>query len=195
MGHRIAVMDRGVLQQLDIPEKVHEEPSNAFVAGFIGFPPTNILPARISELSAGRGAAEVGSAAQRSGVAQGGASPASGGGLMGGPMTANVRGGTLPLDARLAAAVRRRGLLEVLLGARPDDLRIATDGTVGATVSLVESFGREHHAACRLPSGQLVTVRIDDGKTAFRTGDLVKLKLVGDLHLFDPTTGERIDGG
>ena len=38
----------------------------------------------------------------------------------------------------------RCGLTEALeLGARPDDLRITSDGTVDATVSLVESFGRE----------------------------------------------------
>ncbi len=168
MGHRIAIMDHGVLQQLATPEKVHEQPSNAFVAGFIGFPPTNILPARLSEMTPGVGASG-GSTAVGSGS----------GGLMGGPMIANVRGGTLLLDSRLAAAVRRRGLLEVLVGARPDDLRIAPDGTVDATVSLVESFGREHHAACRLPGGQLVTVRLEDGKTALRTGDHVRLKLVG----------------
>jgi multiple sugar transport system ATP-binding protein len=179
MGHRIAIMDHGVLQQLATPQKVHEEPSNAFVAGFIGFPPTNILPARLSELNLGSG---------------GGVNNAGDGGLMGGPMTANIRGGTIPLNGRLAAAVRRRGLLEVLIGARPDYLRISPDGTVDATVSLVESFGREHHVACRLPGGQLVTVRLDDGATTFRTGDRVKLNLVGDLHLFDPANGERIDG-
>src|SRR3984957_2719305 len=81
MGHRIAIMDHGVLQQLATPEKVHEEPSNAFVAGFIGFPPTNILPARLSESTPGTGASGGGSA----GVS-------GSGGLMGGPMIANVRG-------------------------------------------------------------------------------------------------------
>ncbi len=161
MGQRIAIMSDGVLQQLATPAEVHDLPANAFVAGFIGFPPMNILPARLSE--------------------------------SGGVMTAAVRGGSLPLSAGLAAAARRRGLMEALLGARPDALRVRDQGTVRATVSLVESFGREHNAACRLDGGQLVSVRIDEADTNLRTGDAVKLALVGDLHLFEPSRGERVD--
>ena len=110
----------------------------------------------------------------------------------GGVMTATVRGGSFPLGAGLAAAARRRGLMEALVGARPDSLRVTPQGTVDATVSLVESFGREHHAACRLNGGQLVSVRIDEKETELRTGDAVKIGLVGDLHLFEPSRGERI---
>ena len=83
--------------------------------------------------------------------------------------------------------------MEALVGARPDALRITPDGTVDATVSLVESFGREHHAACRLNGGQLISVRIDETDTGLRTGDAVKLRLIEDLHLFEPLKGERID--
>jgi ABC-type sugar transport system ATPase subunit len=111
-----------------------------------------------------------------------------------GRLDAVVRGGALPVPAALAGVARRRGLIEVLLGARPDSLRIAPDGTVDATVSLVESFGREHHAACRLPGGQLVTVRIDEGMPRLHTGDSVKIKAVGPLHLFEATNGERVTG-
>jgi multiple sugar transport system ATP-binding protein len=161
MGNRIAVMSGGVLQQLATPAQVHDVPANAFVAGFIGFPPMNILPARLSE--------------------------------HGGVITASVSSGSFPLSAGLAAAARRRDLMEALLGVRPDALRVNPRGTVDATVSLVESFGREHHAACRLGGGQLVTVRIDEQETGLRTGDPVKLDLVGDLHLFEPSRGGRID--
>jgi hypothetical protein len=38
-----------------------------------------------------------------------------------------------------------------------------------------------------------VTVRLDDKGPGFRTGDPVKIKLVGELHLFGPVHGERID--
>ncbi len=48
MGQRIAVMKDGVLQQCDTPEKVYNEPANKFVAGFIGAPPMNFIPATIS---------------------------------------------------------------------------------------------------------------------------------------------------
>lgn len=43
MGQRIAVMNNGVLQQCDGPEKVYNAPANKFVAGFIGSPPMNFL--------------------------------------------------------------------------------------------------------------------------------------------------------
>ncbi|HEY6204018.1 MAG TPA: sn-glycerol-3-phosphate ABC transporter ATP-binding protein UgpC [Candidatus Limnocylindria bacterium] len=47
MGDRIAVMNAGVLQQLDTPENLHERPTNLFVAGFIGSPSMNFFPAKI----------------------------------------------------------------------------------------------------------------------------------------------------
>ncbi len=53
MGQRIAVMKDGVLQQCDHPEKVYMAPANKFVAGFIGAPPMNFLPAQISNGQAG----------------------------------------------------------------------------------------------------------------------------------------------
>src|SRR3989440_8538160 len=43
MGDRIAVMKDGVLQQLDTPQHLFNNPVNMFVAGFIGSPPMNLL--------------------------------------------------------------------------------------------------------------------------------------------------------
>jgi multiple sugar transport system ATP-binding protein len=45
MGDRIAVMNQGVLQQVGTPEDLYEQPANLFVAGFIGSPPMNLIPA------------------------------------------------------------------------------------------------------------------------------------------------------
>ena len=45
MGDRIAVMRKGVLQQIGTPEEVYCRPANVFVATFIGSPAMNILPA------------------------------------------------------------------------------------------------------------------------------------------------------
>ena len=44
MGHRIAVLNRGHLQQLGTPSELYQWPSNLFVAQFIGSPPMNLLP-------------------------------------------------------------------------------------------------------------------------------------------------------
>jgi multiple sugar transport system ATP-binding protein len=45
MGDRIAVMNAGVLQQVGTPEEVYTNPRNVFVAGFIGSPAMNLVPA------------------------------------------------------------------------------------------------------------------------------------------------------
>jgi multiple sugar transport system ATP-binding protein len=47
LGDRIAVLDRGVLQQLADPATLYHRPANRFVAGFIGSPPMNFLNARV----------------------------------------------------------------------------------------------------------------------------------------------------
>ncbi|EAQ76240.1 possible ABC transporter, ATP binding component [Synechococcus sp. WH 5701] len=44
MGHRIAVLNQGRLQQLGTPMELYEHPANLFVAQFIGSPPMNLLP-------------------------------------------------------------------------------------------------------------------------------------------------------
>ena len=48
MGHRIAVLRDGVLQQLDTPQTLYDRPANLFVAGFIGSPAMNFFPAEIA---------------------------------------------------------------------------------------------------------------------------------------------------
>ncbi len=53
MGQRIAVMQGGVLQQCDTPLELYHRPKNLFVAGFIGTPAMNFLPAKLSLKSGG----------------------------------------------------------------------------------------------------------------------------------------------
>jgi len=43
MGHRIAILNAGKLQQVGAPLEVYEKPANLFVAGFIGMPPMNLV--------------------------------------------------------------------------------------------------------------------------------------------------------
>lgn len=49
MADRIVVMDKGVIQQFDTPQKLYSEPANMFVAGFIGSPAMNFFSAYVSE--------------------------------------------------------------------------------------------------------------------------------------------------
>lgn len=44
MGHRIAVLNHGELQQIGTPHEIYEEPANTFVATFLGSPPMNLVP-------------------------------------------------------------------------------------------------------------------------------------------------------
>src|SRR5438445_192986 len=48
MGDRVAVMSLGVLQQVDTPQRLYEQPANLFVAGFIGTPPMNLVEADVA---------------------------------------------------------------------------------------------------------------------------------------------------
>jgi multiple sugar transport system ATP-binding protein len=49
MGHRIAVMNAGRLQQVGTPLEVYDRPVNLFVASFIGTPPMNFVPATLQD--------------------------------------------------------------------------------------------------------------------------------------------------
>jgi multiple sugar transport system ATP-binding protein len=49
MGDRIAIMNEGILQQTGTPDEIYFHPSNIFVAGFIGSPPTNFFDCALSE--------------------------------------------------------------------------------------------------------------------------------------------------
>ncbi|SFK22146.1 ABC transporter ATP-binding protein [Cellulomonas sp. KH9] len=47
LGDRVAVLKKGVLQQVASPRALYEQPVNLFVAGFIGSPPMNFLPGEV----------------------------------------------------------------------------------------------------------------------------------------------------
>jgi len=47
LSDRVAVIDQGQIQQCDSPVEVYSRPANIFVAGFIGSPPMNFIPASL----------------------------------------------------------------------------------------------------------------------------------------------------
>ena len=49
LGDRVAVMRAGVIQQVGTPEELYQQPRNLFVAGFIGSPSMNFLPATLDD--------------------------------------------------------------------------------------------------------------------------------------------------
>src|SRR5260370_27925527 len=49
MGHRVAVLAGGLLQQVDTPRHLYDNPVNQFVAGFIGSPAMNLQTVPLAE--------------------------------------------------------------------------------------------------------------------------------------------------
>ncbi|MEW2298228.1 ABC transporter ATP-binding protein [Streptomyces sp. NPDC006743] len=58
MSDRIAVMNRGLVEQVGPPQEVYERPSTAFVAGFIGT--SNLIGGRLASVGAGTGVLDLG---------------------------------------------------------------------------------------------------------------------------------------
>ena len=52
MGDRIAIMNAGILQQVGTPGDIYDHPANLFVAGFIGTPTMNFIPATVTDSTA-----------------------------------------------------------------------------------------------------------------------------------------------
>lgn len=54
MGNRIVVMKDGIIQQVDSPRVIYNNPKNMFVAGFIGTPPINFIEGTVEEKEGGK---------------------------------------------------------------------------------------------------------------------------------------------
>jgi len=169
MGHRIAVMNAGRLQQVGTPLEIYDRPANLFVAGFIGTPPMNLVAATLAE---------------------GGAAVA-------------AAGFTLPLVERLRRAAAGGDGRKLVVGVRPEAIRLALPGGPPLTASLtvplpirvefVESLGHEVIVHGRAGDDPLVAKVEPHG--APRMGDVVELAVdLEALHLFDAATGERLPG-
>jgi multiple sugar transport system ATP-binding protein len=61
LAHRVAVMDKGVVQQIATPREIYDNPANLFVAGFIGSPPMNMVAGTIADgaLRAAHGSVQI----------------------------------------------------------------------------------------------------------------------------------------
>ncbi len=163
MGHRIAVMRDGRLQQVGAALEVYERPANLFVANFIGTPPMNLVPATIAD---------------------GGAA------LLAAPFR-------LPVPGSLRALTSGRDGRRVVVGFRPETLRVPGTGGRGETqrldmaVELVELLGHEVVVHGRIGNTPLAAKT--DPHRAPAIGEPVALDLdLEGLHLFDAASEERL---
>jgi ABC-type sugar transport system ATPase subunit len=180
LADRIAVMDRGELQQLAAPQALYERPVNLFVAQFIGEPPMNLLPATLT--------ADHGSAA----------------------VIVSGEGWRQRLPAPVAARLPATAGPDVIVGVRPEHMSLRAfdeshpaSGLAGRVffreprgdvdVVLVELEQTEPPEDGR--ARDLVTVETPTG-VAWAAGDRVVLTLPEHgVHLFDPRSGRNMLDG
>ena len=106
----------------------------------------------------------------------------------------DLAGVPIPLPHDCATAATARGLARLLVGLRPEALRLSGDG-IAARVEAVEVLGADAYVFCSAEIGgadSRVTVRAD-AREAPERGASVHLAPQGrDAHLFDPVSGERL---
>ena len=189
LGDRVAVMNEGVVQQLDTPQALYRAPANLFVAAFIGSPSMNLIDARTE-------GGEVRFAEHRLPVPAGiDLSAYSTGGLV---------LGLRPADFEDAAHADEQGLptLDVTadvveeLGSEVNVIfRIDTQPVLSASVrAAAEAEGGD---ATPVPlvatAGQTICTARVSARSGSRVGERVKLAIPVDrLHFFDGATGVAI---
>jgi ABC-type sugar transport system ATPase subunit len=163
LGQRIAVLNQGRLQQVATPKELYEHPANTFVAGFIGNPPMNLFPTRLSLDDNGQALIALGD--QRLPAAPDG----------------------IPLE-RLRACLGR----PLIAGIRPEAFRLAPRGETGlvAESALVEYLGHEtllHFSPAGAPSQDRVGLMVARlaGMHIFQKGEKFRLGVAAaDIVLF-----------
>jgi multiple sugar transport system ATP-binding protein len=169
LGHRIAILKEGVLQQVGTPEEVYFQPANVFVATFIGTPPMNLLEAQVVPRADGTGC-----------------------------QLRLASHCITPLPAQQSLLHERIGQ-KVLLGVRPQHLYLAATAPPDARLSepmqgqvdMVEPLG-DHSDLHVLVDGQRVVVQLS-AQVQVQEGEPLTLHLdMERLHLFDPVTGTRL---
>lgn len=106
-------------------------------------------------------------------------------------VTVEVSGGSVPLPPPLRTA----GAGEVVLGLRPESLRIDPSGPLRADVTIVELLGAETHVICTTPDGSRLIVRQPPQSAKPAPGDQVHIAIDPDptaLHLFDAVSTQRL---
>jgi multiple sugar transport system ATP-binding protein len=182
LGDRVAVLKRGILQQLATPRELYTNPVNLFVAGFIGSPPMNFLPATVegNQVKLPFGTVTIPEAKARK---------AQGKGLL----IAGIR----PEHFEDAAVM---------------DSAKASGSTFRETVDVVEWLGNQAFAyipfeAPEEVQQQLLQLERDldgealhtqlvislDGSSRIKEGDEAEIWVdANQMHLFDPSTGENL---
>jgi multiple sugar transport system ATP-binding protein len=173
LASQIAVMRGGVLQQFGTPREVYEHPANTFVAGFMGSPSMNLIPATVVEGSGGLAVS----------IERTEAAPIQ-----------------LPLvDGGANGAVRSYLSRGVILGLRPESItdpgaaetRTAHHHRIECLVEVTEPTGPDTLAVIRL-GGIEATARLKADADVAPAAPATFVVDMGKAVLFDPETEARI---
>jgi multiple sugar transport system ATP-binding protein len=166
LGDRIVVMKDGHIQQCAPPLEVYDQPTNRFVASFVGTPPMNFISGRI-ELSTGMNPAAF---------------------FVFGPQR-------LALPATMKQVADRYSGRELILGIRPEGLSPSNEGKfsweqnqINAKVNVLEPLGDRVDLSLAVPGAGLLVCRTDAHQFGKLTVDSI-ITLFVDLarvHLFEP---------
>jgi multiple sugar transport system ATP-binding protein len=196
MGSRVAVMRKGILQQVDTPQFIYDNPANLFVAGFIGSPPMNLAEATLSNEN---GNIWVHLGDQKLMVDAGlvDSRPTLRGFADGRTVVVGIRPEDME-DAAFAGTPEGRTFKtkvditealgsEVMVHFGVDATQVFTDG--------VRKSEEEEDSLQRLGSdgAEATFVASFNARTRVRPGDLVDVAVnTQHLHFFEPSTGERL---
>jgi multiple sugar transport system ATP-binding protein len=165
LADRVAIMDRGVLQQVGPPKEVYARPASVFVAGFLGSPPMNLLAVQGASLNGSPAIDLAGTSVPLAGS----------------------------LGARLLRAPQ--GAAGVILGVRPEEVTLSRDaepGSVPGEVFVVEDLGNERLVTLDV-GGQFVVGRMPADFPA-EMGERMWFGFDRErAHLFDPVSERRVD--
>jgi multiple sugar transport system ATP-binding protein len=151
MADRIAVLNHGILQQIDTPENVYDKPANLFVAGFVGSPRMNFLDCRFSDgaLVGTDGAWQMAlNPTQREQI---GKHLNGGEGIFGirpedVDLSRSLETGTIPAEVYVVEPLGDRTIVDMHIGSATVKVKAAPDFDVGSGTSLNMRFdpGRFH---------------------------------------------------
>ena len=177
MATRIVVMKDGLIQQVDTPQNLYDQPCNKFVAGFIGTPQMNFIDGRLNKVGD-----DVFFAFDR--VT-----------MHGTKMSAEELAIKLPAEKANNPALQEYIGKEVIAGIRPecihdDPANIATfsDAVIDTDVDVTELMGSEIYLYLKVGEEAKMTARVSSRSTS-RAGDKIQVAFdVTRIHLFDKDT-------
>ena len=184
LGDRLALLRKGALQQVGTPKELYERPANLFVAGFIGSPPMNLLPASVGDGVLGTPFGDVPFDTAR----------LAGQSKQTDLLVAGIRPEQLRDATRLDDGQRRRSVtfrvrVDVIEWLGDEQLVYVPYETSSAVQQHLAELARELDA--ETPRTQLIATL--DAETGVAEGQEVELAFdPGDLHVFDPVTGTRL---